>query len=131
MSSPAAILIAAAELAAAALLAIPETRLAGAGVAAALFLTYASVIAINLARRRIHMDCGCVSAARRSSIGGWMVWRNVVLATAVLAAALPSAARELSLLDLITIGSCVATLALLYAAFDQLGATPAKAGTAS
>lgn len=119
------------EVSASLLLVLPITRPIGGIVAAVLFTTYASVLALNLFRGRTHIDCGCVGASKRRSIGAWMVWRTGVLAVAAGLAAVPTAARTLSALDVVTICSGVAAIALLYAAFDQLGATPSRARIAS
>jgi hypothetical protein len=49
-----------------------------------------------------------------------MVWRNVILASVVAAAALPWQVRALSWADAMTIVGGVTALAILYAALDRL-----------
>jgi hypothetical protein len=119
------------EISAALLLVYPATRSLGAIVAASLFMTYAGAIALNLKRGRTHIDCGCVGPSQRRSIGGWMVWRNGLLTLAAALSATPVAARPLVAFDALTICGGVAVLALLYAAFDQLGAIVTRTRTAS
>jgi hypothetical protein len=127
----AAVIVVISEIAAAVLLVYPPTRALGASIAASLFITYAAAIAVNLKRGRTHIDCGCVGPSQRRSIGAWMVWRNGVLAIAAAASATPVAARALSMFDLLTICGGVAALALVYSAFDQLGAIVTRTRTAS
>lgn len=126
-----AVIVVICEISAALLLVNPTTRSLGAIMAAALFVTYAAAIALNLKRGRMHIDCGCVGASQRRAIGAWMVWRNGVLTVAAALAAMPIAERALSTLDLLTISGSIAVLALLYAAFDQLGAIVTRTRTAS
>ena len=127
----AAIVVVLCEMASALLLLSPETRAFGAIMAASLFMTYAAAIALNLKRGRTHIDCGCVGPSQRRPIGAWMVWRNGVLTIAAALSAMSIAARTLSTSDVLTICGGVAVLALLYAAFDQLGAIATRTRTAS
>ena len=55
----------------------------------ALLLTYAIAIAINLARGRRDLDCGCAGPNERRPIAAWMVWRNVGIAILLAAVLLP------------------------------------------
>jgi hypothetical protein len=94
----------------------------GATAAAALLAVYGSAIAVNLARGRRHIDCGCGKPAARREIGAWMVARNAVVTIAALAAAvLQVAARELIWLDACTIVAATAMLAACWTATDHLG----------
>lgn len=113
------------------LLLAPATRAIGAWAASALFLSYGAVIAVNLARGRTHIDCGCVGASKRRSIDQWMVWRNITLTVAAAVAALPTDARPLTMLDAFTVCGSVLAFALLYMAFDQLGAVTSRARIAT
>jgi hypothetical protein len=83
-------------------------------------IAYAAGISLNLARGRRELDCGCGAAGNRRSIAPWMVWRNLILALALAAAALPWSARTLTGLDLATVIGALAAAALLYAAVDRL-----------
>jgi methylamine utilization protein MauE len=113
-------LLVALECATAVMLPFAGTRRAGALLAAALLACYALAIGINLLRGRTSIDCGCLGAGHRQRIGGWMVIRNLVLAAAALAAALPTTGRALTSFDLVTIAGAVLALAALYAAQDAL-----------
>ena len=93
----------------------------GAVIAAmALLIAYAAVLAVNLRRGRLDLDCGCGPARDRRRIAAWMVWRNVLLAASLGIAALPWSPRSLSLTDLLTIVSGLIVIITLYAAADRL-----------
>lgn len=93
----------------------------GATAATALLAVYASAIAVNLARGRRHIDCGCGGPAARREISAWMVARNAVVAvTALAAAVLPVEARELVWLDACTIVAATALLAACWSATDHI-----------
>ena len=104
----------------AAMLPLSASRRIGALLAAALLVSYALAIFINLLRGRTSIDCGCLGAGQRNRIGGWMVIRNLGLAAATFAATLPTTSRSLTSLDVVTIVGAVLTLAALYAAQDSL-----------
>ncbi len=109
-----------AELAVALALPWPAARRGAALGAAGLLVAYAAVMTVNLARKRRDLDCGCAVAGRRRPIAAWMVWRNLVLALASMAVALPWAARALVGADILTVaGGSVACIAL-YGALDRL-----------
>jgi Methylamine utilisation protein MauE len=108
------------ELAVAFALPSPPARRWAAGGAAALLILYAASMGLNLARNRRDLDCGCAAAGRRRPIAAWMVWRNLILAAAALAAALPSAARPLAGADLVTVIGGVAASVAFYMALDRL-----------
>ena len=114
-----AVLLVAAEVAVAAALGVPALRAAALAAVAALLLVYAAAIGINLARGRA-IDCGCGGPAVGRPISGWLVVRNVALATVALAAAGPVGIRQLVWVDAVTIAAATAGLALLYAAADRL-----------
>ena len=95
----------------------------GATGGAALLAVYGTAIAVNLARGRRHIDCGCAGPAARREIGGWLVARNALVAGVALAAGLvPVAPRSLVWLDACTIVAATAMLAACWAATDHLGA---------
>ena len=83
--------------------------LAGAAVVLAL---YGGAMAINLARGRRELDCGCGGPSQQLS--GWLLARNAGLAMAALAGLLPAAERTPGVVDLLTVMAAVAGLALLY-----------------
>jgi uncharacterized membrane protein YphA (DoxX/SURF4 family) len=91
---------------------------------AALLLVYAAVMAINLVRGRRFIDCGCGGATQPLSIG--LVLRNVVLAVAAIVALVPTPARPLGWLDVVSMAAGVLVLGALYAATNQLLAARAR-----
>jgi len=116
----------AAELAIAVGLWLPRVGSAAAMAAAALLLLYGTAIAINLARGRRDLDCGCAGPAGELPISSALVARNLVLAALAAASALPGAARPWHWLDAVTVAAGVIALAALYAVVDGLLAnTPA------
>ncbi|HEX7062706.1 MAG TPA: MauE/DoxX family redox-associated membrane protein [Woeseiaceae bacterium] len=96
------------------------------GAALALFLlaAYAGGIALNLARGRRHIDCGCFgpAAAGRHALSGWLLLRNGVLGIPAALLLLPVAARALGWLELAGIAAATATALVTYAAADALAA---------
>ena len=94
--------------------------LPGPVAAAAVLAVYGAAIAVNLARGRRHIDCGCVGPAVRRPISGWLVARNAALAAAALAAVAPVRPRPLVWVDALTVMGATATLAALYASVDRL-----------
>jgi hypothetical protein len=119
-------LVAAAEAGVALALAIPAGRVAGFAGAAALLVAYGVAIALNLARGRRDLDCGCAGPAVRRPISGWLVARNALLASTAAAGILPVEPRPLVWVDGLTVLCATAALALLYATFDGvIGQAPA------
>ena len=112
------------EAGAALLVLIAATRPIGGLLAAGLLTGYATAMAINLARGRIHLDCGCLGFGQRQAVRWWMVGRNLVLAALALLAGQPMLGRELTMLDAVTMLGTTATLAILYTAQNLLAATP-------
>ena len=99
---------------------MPVSRPAACMAAAALLLTYGGAIAVNLARGRRDLDCGCSLANGRRPIAGWMLVRNAMMACVAVVASLPWNPRSLALLDMMTILGGAAAAALLYASIDAL-----------
>jgi hypothetical protein len=98
--------------------------------AASLLALYGGAIAVNLARGRRDLGCGCGGPAARQPISGGLVARNAALATAALAGLLSTATRALVWIDALTVVGTVAALAALYAATNALIAqAPALART--
>jgi len=100
-----------------ALLALPRPGLAAVAV---LLAGYALAIAINLARGRHHIDCGCAGPAARQPISGRLVARNLLLATTALAGLAPVQARPLVWVDALTVVGTTGVLAALYATLDRM-----------
>lgn len=89
-------------------------------VGAALLAGYGAAMAINLARGRRSIDCGCGGPAQ--PIGPALVVRNALLVATALTLLLPAGARPLGVLDFATVAAAVSALALLYAAAGELAA---------
>lgn len=108
------------ELAIAAGLSIDGSRLYAALVGIVLLLAYAAAIGINLRRGRRDLACGCGGPDERRPIAPWMVWRNVIIALALVCALAPWARRALGFMDAVTVVFGLLTLALIYLCIDQL-----------
>jgi hypothetical protein len=118
-------LLIALELAAALALLVPAGAWPGVALAAGLLAAYTAAIAVNLARGRRDLDCGCLGAALRQPIGSGVIVRNGVLLFAALLCLLPVERRPLSWLDGVTIVAAVAGATALYAAVQRLMANAA------
>ncbi len=103
-----------AELGAAAGLLFPATRVPAASVLVVLMGLFTGAIAINLARGRADIDCGCFGPALRQELSGWLLLRNLALAMMAVIVAMPAGTREIQWLDVITIAMGAATLITLY-----------------
>ncbi len=118
--APAVWLIPALEAVAAAGLVIPASRADASVLTAALLGTFTAAIAINLARGRTGIDCGCFGPALRQPLSGWLVVRNAIVLAAVAAVAAPVRLRLLNFADFVTIALGAATLVVLYASMNYL-----------
>jgi uncharacterized membrane protein YphA (DoxX/SURF4 family) len=114
MEKPAAFLIPILECACAAAVLVPITR----GVAAlgilALLALFTGAVAINLARGRVDIDCGCFGPALRQELSAWMLVRNAALAAIAAFALMPAESRGMVWLDWVTIAMGGAALVVLY-----------------
>lgn len=121
-SPPLAGLLALAEVALGSAVLFAPTRPGAAGGAAALFGVYLLAMAVNLARGRRTLDCGCSWAGRSGGLSSWHLLRNAVLMAWAAGASLPvtPAVREWGGLEVVTVGAAVMTLGLLYLAMDAL-----------
>lgn len=123
LAGPAAAGFVAAEIALAAGLWLARTPAAFG--AAALLALYAGAIGVNLARGRRDIDCGCGGPFGRQTLSPALVLRNLGMAGAALACALPVAPRALAWLDALTLVAALAAGAALYTAVNLLLAKPA------
>jgi hypothetical protein len=90
---------------------------------AALLVAYATAMAVNLLRGRVHIGCGCGlggSSRGELPLSWWLVVRNVVLALVALVAALPGTGRALVLYDGLTVALVILACVVLYASVSQL-----------
>jgi hypothetical protein len=107
------------ELGVGAALLVPGAGYFAGPTAASLFVLYAAAIAVNLARGRAGIDCGCGGPAGRATpISPMLVVRNAVLVLCALACALPVAGRPWVWLDALSVAGGTAAAALLYSAID-------------
>jgi methylamine utilization protein MauE len=87
---------------------------AGAAAAAVLLTSYGAAIALNLARGRRAIDCGCLGPGQSQPLSWALVARNAVLAAGALACLFPAAPRRLVWLDAATIAAAVGCLVLFW-----------------
>jgi hypothetical protein len=86
----------------------------------ALLLSYATAIAVNLARGRRDLDCGCAGPDDHRPIAAWMVGRNIGIAILLSAVLLPWSDRPFVLTDGVTVGFGTACCALVYLCLERL-----------
>jgi hypothetical protein len=118
----AALLVVGLELGVVAALVGPVPRSGGPLGAFALLSVYAAAVAINVARGRRDLDCGCAGPGVRRPVGWTLVARNVVLASTALVMLAPQQARTLLWVDVLTVAGATAVLAALYTSVDRLTA---------
>lgn len=120
LNRPAALSIVTIEIVAAVGLLWPGAPGAAPSLAGAVFLAYGAAIAINLARGRRAIDCGCSGPAIRQSLSEGLIVRNIVLAGCCWMATLDTVARPLGVLDTGTVLFGVAGLFLTYVSGNRL-----------
>lgn len=106
------------ELAAALFLLARSEHAAFAGTA--LFLLYGIAIAVNLARGRREIDCGCGGPDGVQALHWALVARNLVLALGAAAIALPVAGRATGAFDYAIAALAALTIFALYLGFNHL-----------
>jgi len=119
-SAPASWILPAVEGAIALALLVPPWQRYAAGAAVALLLLYTAAIAVNLARGRRRIDCGCFSSRSATPISGTLVARNGALIAAACLLLLPVRMRPLVWVDALTLITALATLLLLWGATQRL-----------
>lgn len=107
-----------AELAGACAVSFAGVRAYGAAAILLLLLMFTGAVAINLARGRAGIDCGCFGPALRQELSGWLIVRNLMLAGCAAIAMLTPSARPLTWVDAVTIAIGAVTLAIMYASFN-------------
>lgn len=118
------------ELAVAAALLPAASRTAAAVAGITLLLVYAGAIALNLARGRRELACGCGGPDAARPIAPWMVERNLALAALLALLLAPLRVRALEPTDALTVGAGLAISALLYMSLDRLLGRVAPRGNA-
>jgi hypothetical protein len=107
---------------------LPDVAPLAAPLCGGLLLVYSGAIAVNLARGRRHIDCGCLGPRGRGqsrgeqTLSGWLLVRNGVLVAASLLAATPPATRPLLWVDGISIFGGLVVLVLLFQSANLLAA---------
>jgi uncharacterized membrane protein YphA (DoxX/SURF4 family) len=92
-------------------------------VSGAVLATYTLAIAINLARGRRHIDCGCFASASEVPLSTGLLVRNLTLMAASFTLLLHTRPRPLSWLDGMTIGAALLTVWALWSAAQRLAQT--------
>ena len=108
------------ESAAALGLLLSPIRASAALVLIVLLGVFTGAIAINLARGRTDIDCGCFGPALRQGLSWWLLLRNGALFALLAIALLPMGARSMDFLDLATATMAAATVVVLYTAANYL-----------
>jgi hypothetical protein len=108
------------ELAVAVGLLVEASRGWAAAGAFALLAAFTVAIAVNLARGRREIDCGCFGTSHKQTLSGWLIGRNAALALLAAICLGGPATRPTDWLDLLTGLGAGATLAVLTFAADQL-----------
>ena len=104
-------------------LAYTPTRQAAAFAAVPLLALYTLAIAVNLARGRREIDCGCFAASARVPLSNWLIVRNAILIGAACLLIMPIRTRTLVWIDALTVVTTLITLSLLWAAGRRLAHT--------
>lgn len=106
---------------------LPSTASAASIAAAALLVAYAGAIALNLARGRRDIECGC--GGEGETLHPWLLARNALLVGVCTLAGASVSSRPLGFADAATVGVAVASLALLAAAGSRLASLAAAVPT--
>jgi len=101
----------------------PPTRQAAALGAVPLLTSYTGAIAVNLARGRRDIDCGCFTSSNRVPLSNWLLVRNLTLIVVAGVLLMPLRTRTLVWVDIITVVTTLITLSLLWAAGQHLAHT--------
>lgn len=112
-----------------------EISLAAIATACLLFV-YGTVIAINIMRGNVHIDCGCSFASvgkddSYQQLSYSLVFRNFLLVILALTALAPVNSRDLGMLDYSLLGLACVAIVLVYGAFNQLLANRAIISSSS
>jgi uncharacterized membrane protein YphA (DoxX/SURF4 family) len=99
---------------------LPASRAAASVMAAALLVSYALAISVNLRAGHNAIACGCGGPDQRRPIAAWMVWRNLLLASLLGLTMLPWTVRQLEWMDAATVGFGLVAIGLLYSCAERL-----------
>jgi hypothetical protein len=112
-----------AELLVGAALLVPKLSTPAALACAALLVVYSLAIAVNLARGRRDIDCGCLGPRGRQPLSGGLLARNGALVVACMLAALPQSGRALGWIDGVSIVGGLVVVLLLFSALASVNAS--------
>lgn len=100
---------------------VDALRSVAAAAAAALLVVFAAALAVNLARGRRHIDCGCFRSDLRQDLSPALLVRNALLAGAALAlvpggsyAGLPLAAHTIAAGAALSLFLCYLSVGILF-----------------
>lgn len=111
---PATFIIGLLELLAALAVFVPATHQVALLLLGSLLLGYMLVMALNIARGRADIDCGCAGPAHQQTISTALLWRNLLLMLITAFACLNEASRDIFWLDLVSIIAGGGSAYLLY-----------------
>ncbi len=114
LEKPLAYLLPIAECGSAAGLLLTSTRALAASMLLVLLTMFSVAIAINLARGRTNIDCGCFGPALRQELSGWLLIRNIFLMVLAMIVIFPTTSRPIESLDIVTMLLGALTLVTLY-----------------
>ena len=105
---------------------VPETRVLAASVCLILLAVFAAAMALNIARGRVNIDCGCFRSTLRQSLSWWLVLRNAILAVGALVCMAAPGERSLGWADnfVVVMASLVLLLAYLSTGYVTLRRPP-------
>lgn len=89
---------------------------------ATLLALYGAAIAVNLARGRRDIDCGCAGPAARQPLSEWLLARNALLVAMALVCLGGTASRSLVWIDALTVSGGIAMLGATWLAAHRLQA---------
>lgn len=99
----------------------------GPAAALSLLAVYSLAIAVNLARGRRDIDCGCLGPASVGQhLSGWLLARNAALAGAAALLLLPETTRTVSWIDGVSVAGGLAMTVLLWSAVNRLAPGAAR-----
>jgi hypothetical protein len=126
---PAAVaLVVAGEIGVTLVLVMPGTDPLGPVAAIALLSAYSGAIAVNLARGRREIDCGCLGPGRRQRLTSWLLARNALVALGAVLLLVPGSPRAWIWIDVVSLAGGLSMLVLLWSAAHRLAAVwPAPA----
>lgn len=123
---PASVIVVLLELGGSALLIDGGLRVYGAGVIGFLLVLYMTAFAVNIARGRADIDCGCTWSGNAQPLSVWLFVRNAVLLAVACIAGRETIPRALGAADWITAVLAAIGLVTLYFCGEHLMANWSK-----